>query len=109
MGIGHSDQAASRRICLHPSVGISVDPRMMTPRQKVAAVAKIQCLEHDLFEDGHVRRDFTVETAGDIVARINELRRSLGWLEIDLEGHHRWPEAAAAGQDLRPPRPPVRG
>jgi hypothetical protein len=92
MSIGHSDQAAPRRICLHPSVGISVDPQAMTPRQKVAAIAKVQCLEHDLFDDGRIRRELSPADAGEMVARINDLRRSLGWLEIDLEGHHRWPE-----------------
>jgi hypothetical protein len=49
-------------------------------------------LEHELFDgDGHVRRRVSREHATAIVDELNQLRATLGWLEIDLEGHWRWP------------------
>jgi hypothetical protein len=95
MGIGQSYETAGRRLCLHPSVGVAVDPAVMTPRQKVAAVSKVGCLEHDLFEGERLRRELSPDQVSDIVAQINELRTALGWLEIDLEGQLRWPRLTA--------------
>lgn len=94
MGIGQTDETAGRRLCLHPSVGVAVDPEVMTPRQKVAAVSKVRCLEHDLFEGERPRRELSSDQVRDIVARINELRTALGWLEIDLDGQLLWPHLA---------------
>jgi hypothetical protein len=95
MGIVQSDETAGRRLCLHPSVGVAVDPEGMTPSQKVAAVSKVRCLEHDLFEGRRLRRELSSEQVGATVARINELRSALGWLEIDSDGQLRWPHLAA--------------
>lgn len=92
MSFGQSDEMVTQRLCLHPSVGPWVNPEVMTPRQRVAAVAKVRCLEHDLFEGDRVRRELSREEADGIVAKINELRLALGWLEIDLKGHFRWPQ-----------------
>jgi hypothetical protein len=88
---GDGDGETPVRMCLHPSVGTIVRPGAMTPRQKVAAIAKLRCLEHDLFDGEQVRRDLSRVAAEEIVARLNELRQALGWLEIDLDGHWRWP------------------
>ena len=90
MSIGQSREETST-IYLHPSVGTSVDPNNLTRRQRVGAVAKVRCLEHQLFDGDRVRRSLSRHTAECVVAQINELRRALGWLEIDLEGHWRWP------------------
>jgi hypothetical protein len=69
----------------------------MTARQKVAAVAKVRCLEHDLFDGERVRRELSRSDVEDLVGRLNELRRALGWLEVDLDGRLRWPHQAAVG------------
>jgi hypothetical protein len=59
---------------------------------KTAAVTKVRYLERELFDDdGHTRRGVTPARAEEIVASINDLRRCLGWLEIDLDGGWRWP------------------
>ena len=96
MSIGQPGQTRSPSICLHPSVGMSVAPNSMTPRQKVAAVAKVRCLEHTLFDGDRVNRSLSRRQAEAIVAEVNELRRALGWLEIDLDGHWRWPHGVDA-------------
>jgi hypothetical protein len=73
------------------SVGYLDDHTPLTGHEKTAAVARVRWLEHQLFEDGHVRRRVTRETAQAIVDELNLLRAALGWLEIDLEGRWRWP------------------
>lgn len=97
MGIGQSDDTAGRRLCLHPSVGVAVNPAVMTPRQKVAAVSKVRCLEHDLFDGERLRHELRPDQVDGMVEEINELRTALGWLEIDLDGQLRWPHLAEAG------------
>lgn len=87
-----------KRICLHPSVGTWAKADGMTPRQKVAAVAKVRCLEHSLFEGDRIRRELDRHAAEEIVAKINELRRALGWLEMDFDfdGHRLGQRGGAA-------------
>jgi hypothetical protein len=97
MTIGNWVEASGERLCVHPSVGLAVDPAAMTASQKVAVVAKVRCLEHDLFDGEHVRRRLSRTEAEAIVGRLNELRRALGWLEVDLEGHWRWPHRRSVG------------
>lgn len=89
-----SEVNVDHRICLHPSVGLSVNPAMMTAPQKVAAVAKVRCLEHDLFDGDRVRRALSRDQAEHLVAQINDLRTALGWLEVNVDGKWRWPQAA---------------
>jgi hypothetical protein len=67
-------------------------PSRLSTQEKTAAVARVRWLEHELFVDGHVRRRVSKGTAQAIVDELNELRGSLGWLTIDLEGRWRWPE-----------------
>lgn len=95
MSVVRSEINVDQRICLHPSVGLSVDPTRMTASQKVAAVAMVRCLEHDLFDGDRVCRALSREQAEGLVAKINELRKALGWLEINLDGKWRWPHVAA--------------
>jgi hypothetical protein len=67
-------------------------PEAMTPAEKTAAVTRVRCLEHDMFDDdGHVRRGVDRSRAEEALAEINGARRALGWLEIDLEHRWRWP------------------
>jgi hypothetical protein len=64
----------------------------MSAADKTAAITKVRCLEHELFDSyGQVRRRTDRAAAEVTVAAVNDLRRALGWLEIDLDGHWRWP------------------
>ena len=64
----------------------------MTRIERTAAVTRVRCLEHDVFDgDGHVRRGVERTRAEEALAEINGVRRALGWLEIDLEHRWRWP------------------
>ena len=101
MSTGQSQDTTTKRLCIHPSVGMAVDPDRMTARQKVAAVAKVRYLEHDLFEGGKVRRGLDPRRADEIVISINELRRALGWLEIDIAGQLRWPAGTKSATSSR--------
>jgi hypothetical protein len=59
---------------------------------QAAAISRVQFLEQATFEDGgHLRLGVDQATAELTVAQINELRHSLGWLEIDLCGRWLWP------------------
>lgn len=89
MSIEQSAGGNGQHLFLHPSVSSWVGPEGLDAQQKVAAVAKVRCLEHRLFEGGRVRREITRHAAEGIVAEINDLRSMLGWLELDLEGHLR--------------------
>ncbi|HET7739067.1 MAG TPA: hypothetical protein VFL67_00270 [Mycobacterium sp.] len=86
-----SDQLSAatfgRPVNLHPSVGMWMGPEGLNARQKVAAIAKVRCLEHDLFEGGRIRRGLGQKAVEDLLEEINDLRAALGWLELDLEGH----------------------
>ena len=93
MSVSQPEVSVDQRICLHPSVGLVAEPTRMTAPQKVAAVAMVRCLEHDLFEGERVRRALTQDRAEELVAKINELRKALGWLEVKLDGKWRWPLA----------------
>lgn len=76
-----------RRVNLHPSVGMWMGPEGLDARQKVAAIAKVRCLEHNLFDGGRIRRGLGQKAVADLLDEINDLRCALGWLELDLEGH----------------------
>jgi hypothetical protein len=67
-------------------------PVRLTSQEKTTAVTRVRWLEQQLFDgDGHVRRQVGRQQAQAIVAELNRLRATLGWLEIDLEGRWRWP------------------
>jgi hypothetical protein len=64
----------------------------MTAATKTATITRVSCMEHDVFdESGHVRRGFSRSEVEDTVAQVNDMRRALGWLEINLDGRWRWP------------------
>jgi hypothetical protein len=67
----------------------------LTPAEKTAAITKVRCLEHDLFDGGRVCRELTRQRAEAMIAELNQLREALGWLEIDVEGRWRWPHTPA--------------
>ena len=75
----------------------------LSPVDKTTALTKVRYLERELLDDdGHVRKGMTAARADEIVDLINELRRALGWLEIDLAGRWRWP-ASTRGESRSSP------
>ena len=90
MALTESDTPVGAGLILHPSVGIVADPTYITPRQKVAAISKVAYLEHSLFDGSQAKRCLNQDDAEALVSQINELRRVLGWLEVDLHGHWLW-------------------
>jgi hypothetical protein len=78
---------------LNPS-STAIEDRV-THRIVSTALTKLRYLEAELVgDDGHMRRDVTPARAEEIVARINDLRQALGWLQIELDGQWRWPASA---------------
>lgn len=72
-------------------------PMALSRAERTTAVTRVRYLERELFDDGgHIRRGLTAARADEVVGLINHLRRSLGWLEVDLEGRWRWPASADA-------------
>jgi hypothetical protein len=69
--------------------GTMVTAASLTSQERATAIALVRQLEHDLFDEGPARPDLTGYAAVD---RLNELRTSLGWLEVDPNGRWRWPE-----------------
>jgi hypothetical protein len=75
-----------------PSFDYLRQPVRLTNQEKTAAVARVRWLEQQLFDgDGQVRRRVSRAQAQTIVDELNELRATLGWLEVDLAGRWRWP------------------
>jgi hypothetical protein len=61
--------------------------------EKVAAIARVNDLERVLFDDeGHIQRHTNSERANELLGAINELRRRLGWLYVDMAHHQCWPD-----------------
>ena len=89
MSVGRFAEEMNGRLFLHPAVGLWADPAKMDARQKVVAVAKVRCLEHDLFDGNRVRRELSQHAVEEILGEMNGLRRALGWLAVDLEGRTR--------------------
>jgi hypothetical protein len=76
----------------HEQVSGGLVSSTLPPADKTAAFTRVRYLERELFDDsGHLRRGVTPEHADETVTFINHLRRSLGWLEIDVDGRWRWP------------------
>ena len=78
------------------SVSYLRHPPILAPNEKTAAVTKVRCLEHELFDGDHVRRHLSRQAAEAVIAELNRLRTSLGWLEVDVEGRWRWPHGSAS-------------
>jgi hypothetical protein len=72
--------------------------------EKTTAVTRVRYLERELLDDdGHVRRGVTEARAGEIVSLLNDLRRALGWLDVDLDGRWRWPAGVGGKSTSRQP------
>jgi hypothetical protein len=58
---------------------------------------KVALLEARLFDhEGHLRQDLSDEAASTQLGEINDLRRDLGWLSLDLHHDYVWPGNLAA-------------
>jgi hypothetical protein len=69
-----------------------IESRVMSPADKTASITRVSYLEQEVFDEGgHIRRGLDRDSVEHTVAAINDLRRSLGWLEINLDGRWRWP------------------
>ncbi len=65
----------------------------LSPAQKSAVISKINVLERELFDDERRRRrGISEERATELLAEINALRRTLGWLSLDLQHRLVWPD-----------------
>jgi hypothetical protein len=72
--------------------------------EKTTAVTRVRYLERELFDDdGHIRRGVSEARAGEVVGLLNDLRRALGWLEVDLDGRWRWPAGVGGKATSRRP------
>jgi hypothetical protein len=85
-------KSMSVKTVLRDSLSYSAVPVALAPSEKTAAVTRVRYLESELFdESGHPRRGIGRVKAEQLVARINDLRHALGWLEIEPSGQWRWP------------------
>ncbi|HEX4863193.1 MAG TPA: hypothetical protein VFV02_03920 [Acidimicrobiales bacterium] len=63
--------------------------------EKSAAVTRVVCLERLLFDgSGHPRRRISPERADELLCAINQLRRQLGWLCLNMQRQLCWPDDA---------------
>jgi hypothetical protein len=77
---------------LRDSLSYSAVPVALARSEKAAAVTRVRYLESQLFdESGHPRRGISRVKSEQVVARVNDLRHALGWLEIEPSGQWRWP------------------
>jgi hypothetical protein len=69
----------------------------MTPSRPdtIAAITRVSYLERLLFDgDGSLRRQISAERADELLWAINDLRRQVGWLQLDMQHHHCRPDNA---------------
>ena len=78
------------------SVSYLRHPPILAPKDKTAAITKVRCLEHRLFDGDRICRQLSREAAEAVIGELNQLRTSLGWLEVDVEGRWRWPHECAS-------------
>jgi hypothetical protein len=89
-------ERAMRSIDFQSSSTVVADPgglTVLSAVQKTAAVTRVRYLEQRVFDEGgQVRKRLNRAVVEETVARINDLRLALGWLEIGLDGRWRWPD-----------------
>jgi hypothetical protein len=96
-------RSVSVETVLRDSPSYSAVPVALAPSEKTAAVTRLRYLEGQLLdESGHPRRGIGRVTAEQLVARVNDLRHALGWLEIEPSGQWRWPACTAQNPLSRP-------
>jgi hypothetical protein len=61
--------------------------------ERSAAITRVDRLERLLFDgNGHPRRRINPERADELLCAINQLRRQLGWLSLDMQHQYCWPD-----------------
>ena len=71
--------------------------RRLPLAQRSLTVGKVAVLEGRLFDrQGHPRSRLSDHAATTLLGQINDLRRQLGWLALDLDHHHIWPAPLAS-------------
>jgi hypothetical protein len=64
----------------------------MAPAEKTPTITRVGYLERQVFDhSGRFRRGMDGARAGESIEQIDQLRSSLGWLEIDLRDRRRSP------------------
>ena len=72
-------------------------PRRLPLAQRSGMARKVELLEGRLFNDeGHLRLGLSDEVATARLGKINDLRRDLGWLWLDLHHDYVWPADIAS-------------
>ena len=72
-------------------------PRRLPLAQRSCLARRVALLEGRLFEDeGHLRQGVSDEVARTRLGEINDLRRDLGWLRLDLRHDYVWPSGVAS-------------
>ncbi len=79
------------------STGVIRSPMVLSGPDKVAAIAQVNHLESLLFDDeGRLRHRTNPERANELLGAINNLRRQLGWLCLDMAHHQCWSDDVPA-------------
>ena len=90
---GHAGSSTVGRIELE-SFGVA---RRLPLAQRSLIAGKVAMLEGRLYDgEGHQRPGLSDEMATTLLGEINDLRRHLGWLALDLDHHHIWPAPLAS-------------
>ncbi len=87
-----TDTTASRT----ESANYGIPPRLPLA-QRSGLATRVALLEGRVFdEDGHLRQGLSDEAVRTWLGEINDLRRDLGWLTLDLRHDYVWPGAIAS-------------
>ena len=71
--------------------------RRLPLAQRSLTARKVALLEGRLFDDaGHLRQGLSDEVTSTRLVEINDLRRDLGWLSLDLHHDYVWPTDLAS-------------
>jgi hypothetical protein len=71
--------------------------RRLPIAQRSIKAGKVAILERRLFDmEGPARPELSDEVTATLLGEINDLRRDLGWLALDLGHHHIWPADIAS-------------
>jgi hypothetical protein len=72
-------------------------PLRLPLAQRSRTATKVARLEGRLFDDeGHLRQGLSDKAVNRRLGEINDLRRDLGWLSLDVHHHYVWPAAVAS-------------
>lgn len=73
------------------TAGTMIREVALTVQERTAAIVLVRQLERELFDERPARPDVTRSAGQASVEHLNQLRTTLGWLEVDPAGRWRWP------------------